>query len=341
MEMGLKWLKGRRRQGWIIFLMAAVVSPPLQVSSSRLVCQLTGRGKAEILGQDSALLLPFDRKVLLYFGDTNLKDGRMIPNSMAETVDRDASDCLNLSYFTDSQGVAKEPLKKEGKEASVWLSAVFTIGKEVYAFYYTVAPGWPQPPATYGTGLAHSTNGGNSFQRTSLLFSPESRFSEVVYALPQLPYLYLLLRTAREGFGSIYLARVKAEKILSPSSYEVWDGEKWTPEIEKATALFDNAGAPSIQWNSYLKKWLAVYTATFSEQGFLSQIEGRTADELTGPWSSPVVLHRCPREPPRQWGSCYNAQHNAVFNKKNGQVIYITASDWLPYNVFLYEITLK
>ncbi len=330
-----------KRIVWIIFFMAGAVLTPLQVANSRLVCQLTGTGKAEIAGQDSALLLPFEKKVLFYFGDTNLKNGKMVPNSRAETVDRDASDCLDLFYLTDAQGVAKEPLKKEEKEATVWLSAVFTTGKEVYAYYYTVAPGWPQPPATFGTGLARSTDGGNSFQRTSLLFSPESRFSEVVYALLQEPYLYLLLRSAKVGAGSIYLARVKAEKILSQNSYEVWNGEKWTRNIEEAEALFDNAGAPSIQWNFYLKRWLAVYTAVFSEQGFLSQIEVRVADKLTGPWSEPMVVYKCPKEPPRQWGSCYNAQHNAVFDKKGGQTIYITATDWLPYNVFLYEITWK
>jgi hypothetical protein len=320
---------------------AATSRDPLRVASSRVVCRLTGHGEAGIKGQDSAVILPFRGKTLLFFGDTTLTAGGMISNSRAETADRDASDCLGLVFLTGDDGVAREPLPKQGEEATVWLLSVFAAGRKVYGFYYTVAPGWPAPPATFGTGLAVSEDSGRSFHRTSLLFPKESLFSEAVYALPRPPFLYLVLRKGDVGYGTIYLARVGLTGILDKSAYRVWDGRGWSPEEKTAKPLFANAGAPTIQWNPYLRKWLGVYTAVLSEQGLLSQLEARTADTLTGPWSAPVVLYKCPKEPPREWGSCYNAHHSAVFDRDRGRTIYVTATDWLPYNVSLYEFALS
>ncbi|MHA2611927.1 MAG: DUF4185 domain-containing protein [bacterium JZ-2024 1] len=318
-----------------------VAIPPLEVSKTRLVCQLTGKGSAGIVGQDAAIILPWKNRILLFFGDTKLSSGGMIPNSMAETFDFRADDCVDLFYLTGGDGVAREPLKKEGKEATVWIHSVFSDRDEIYAFYYTVSPHWPSEPASFGTGLARSKDGGKSFSRTGLRFSPDSLFREIIFALPYGEYIYILLRNPRVGFGSLYLARVKKRRWESAEAYEVWDGKRWVKEEEKAQALFDNAGGTSIQWNAYLGKWLAVYTAVFSGERFLSEIQARTADKITGPWSAPVVLVQCPVEPKREWGSCYAAQHNSVWDAENGKIIYVTASDWLSYNVFLYEVTLK
>ncbi|MFN4181794.1 MAG: DUF4185 domain-containing protein [bacterium] len=315
--------------------------PPLEVSQTRLVCQLTGRGSDGVVGQDAAIILPWKNKILLFFGDTKLSTGKMIPNSMAETTDFRAGDCVDLEYLTDADGVAREPLKKEGKEATVWIHSVFSDGEDIYAYYYTVSPHWPAEPATFGTGLARSSDGGKTFRRTALKFSPDSLFREIVFALFYREHLYLLLRNPRLGFGSIYLARVRKRRWENAGAYEVWDGKRWVKEEKKAQALFDNAGATSIQWNAYLGKWLAVYTVVFSGEKFLSEIWARTADALTGPWSEPVVLLQCPSEPKREWGSCYSAQHNSVWDAENGKIIYITATDWLSYNVFLYEVFLK
>lgn len=325
-------------------LSAAVSSSkdaPFRVESARVICQLTGTGAAGIKGQDSAIIVPFRRKVLFFFGDTTLLSSGMIPNSRAETRDRDGSDCLSLDYTTDEKGIVREVLSQQGEEATVWLHTVFPVDSRIYAFYYTVAPGWPAPPGTFGTGLAVSEDEGRSFRRTTLVFPKESLFSETVYGLVKSPYLYLIPRKGDVDFGSVYLARVRLRDLLKREAYQVWDGASWTIEEKKAAPLFKNASALSIQWNSYLKKWLAVYTAALSEQGLLSQLEARVADHLTGPWSEPVVLYKCPKEPKREWGSCYNAHHNAVFDRNGGRTIYVTATDWMPYNVFLYEFTLS
>ncbi len=318
----------------------AVAPEPFRVESARVVCQLTGNGAAGIKGQDAAVILPFQGKVLFFFGDTTLLSGGMLPNSRAETRDREGSDCLALDYTTNPEGVAREVLSRQGEEATVWLHSVFPVGSRVYAYYYTVAPGWPAPPATFGTGLAVSEDGGRSFVRTPLLFPKDSVFSETVYAVPRPPYLFLVLRKGDVRFGTLYLARVRLREILRKEAYQVWAGASWSASEREAAPLFENAGAPSIQWNPYLRKWLAVYTAVLSEQGLLSQLEARVADELTGPWSAPAILYRCPNEPKREWGSCYNAHHNAVFDRNGGRTIYVTATDWLPYNVYLYEFTL-
>lgn len=325
----------------ILLVSCAIPSYALRVQSARVVCTLTGKGDAGIKGQDAALILPFQGKVLFIFGDTTLLKGGMIPNSRAETADVNAEDCISLNYLTGDDGVAREPLPKQGKEATVWIHSLFSIGRRVYGFYYTVAPGWPSPPATFGTGLAVSEDAARSFRRTSLLFLPDSLFSEIVYALPQPPFLYLFLRKGDVDFGSIYLARVRLSEVLNKSAYRIWDGSGWTRNEKTARSLFTNAGAPTVQWNPYLRKWLAVYTASLSDQGLLSQIEARTADDLSGPWSPPVVLYKCPNQPKREWGSCYNAHHNAVYDRDHGRIIYVTATDWLPYNVLLYEFVLS
>lgn len=82
------------------------------------------------------------------------------------------------------------------------------------------------------------------------------------------------------------IARAPVEQADQRAAYEFHDGTTWQPDIELAAFVFtDFSGPPSISYNPYLRRYLAV-----SGKLLASTIELRTADEITGPWGELVTI---------------------------------------------------
>lgn len=82
------------------------------------------------------------------------------------------------------------------------------------------------------------------------------------------------------------LARAPIAEADVRAAYEFHDGTAWQPDIALAADVYTVfSGPPSISYNPYLQRYLAVSGKILS-----STIELRTAEDVVGPWSEPVTI---------------------------------------------------
>lgn len=98
----------------------------------------------------------------------------------------------------------------------------------------------------------------------------------------------LAFACANAGFLAVAckLARAPVAQAGERAAYTFHDGAGWQPDVALAAdVLTVFSGPPSITWNPYLERYLAV-----SGKILDSTIELRTADDVAGPWSAPVTI---------------------------------------------------
>ncbi len=83
--------------------------------------------------------------------------------------------------------------------------------------------------------------------------------------------------------------------------------------------MLDAASILSVQYNSYLGRWTAIYSAPLSNDVLV-----RTAPEFVGPWSDSTRLFTADRR--GLGGISYDAQVHAELAEGNGQVLYVSYS---------------
>lgn len=372
--MSLQWLIwGERMQNaWAIALIL-ILSFPFQCKSEellvRVVEQMTGtnpKEESQVCGQDSLLFTVLQDRVVFFFGDTVLDNGTTSakkncnaigakypqrPNTMAWTYDKDLSRGVNLTYLGGAVAApVLWPLKTtQRNEATVWVTNAVTIGNDIYGTYYTVAKGWPAPPATFGSGVAVMKQGQSIFNRTNLFFEPNDPFSNFgsMILSPNLDYVYLFRVDDSDGSHKMFLGRVPVSALTSldplvfKSQHQYFTQSGWSQSNSNLVYFFNNTNPPSIGFNKHLNKWVAVSNSIFSEFGLLSEITMRTADDLTGPWSAPIRLYGEKYNPETQpdalFGTVYNPAYLQPFDKDNGRAFYFSATDGAKYNVRLFE----
>jgi len=310
---------------------------------TRQVERCTGDGAispGHVIGQDSAIAVAYGNEVRVFFGDTSVYcEGRQVwlPNSMATTTDLDASDGLDLDYYLP--GLATPVLEPIGQEGTVWLMAVFVHGTDIWAYYLSVLPGWPEVPPL-GAGLAVMREGKPPFVRTGFyVFADDPIYQTgIAHAFVEDGWVHLFGRI-KQGYTSVAtLKRVPLDALERRDAYEFWTTSGWADSPEPLGVLFTEAGSPSVHWSDHHQQYMAVYSVLFSPYGFLSAVAFRTAPALTGPWSDPTLINGAPGT---GWGSNYAASWNPVFSRENGRVVYFTSTDWSAYNVFLYETSFE
>jgi hypothetical protein len=131
-------------------------------------------------------------------------------------------------------------------------------------------------------------------------------------------HLYVFACDGDDGPGhDCRLARVELAGIHERAAWRYWTGDEWSADMDKVKVLFEGAPIMSVQFNEFLGEWLAVYSAPFS-----GKIVGRTAPELTGPWSKEGLLYDTGDDDP------YDAVAHAEYEENDGQVLYVTYSRW-------------
>lgn len=129
----------------------------------------------------------------------------------------------------------------------------------------------------------------------------------------------------------VFLARVASSQIEDVTKYEYLldSSPTWDTDPKNAKMLFDgNANELSISYNRYLGKFIAVYPfigkakQNGSVEHFLEEIHLRFADNIWGPWSDPIVIHKCRKSCPND--VCYAAKEHPEFCEEQGKVIYVT-----------------
>jgi hypothetical protein len=140
----------------------------------------------------------------------------------------------------------------------------------------------------------------------------------------------------------MFLARTRPDRIDDLTSYEYLVEAptadrpgvqpRWSRQFQPTATLFDSApNEMSASFNPYLRKYVAIHT--YHRE---NKIVARTADRLTGPWSSPMVVYR-----PKvgEGDLVYAAKEHPELASEAGRVVYITFINSATYVPQLIEVT--
>jgi hypothetical protein len=135
------------------------------------------------------------------------------------------------------------------------------------------------------------------------------------------------------------LARAPLESVLDRSTWEYWDGDAWSRDINAAEALFSGAPILSVAWNAHLARYTAVYSEPLS-----NDVSIRTAPDLWGPWSDAETLFVADRKSDE--GTVYDAYLHGEYEEDGGRVIYVSHSrptgvGWFGAEIALVRVELE
>ena len=337
---------------------------PVVVVADRMVCSLLGdqQGMAGVTGEDGAHSVALDGVVFWNFGDTVLSKGRLNPNGIGWSGDRDASDCISLVPKGESTGAVALLSKAPDDELTVWpLGMEATSPDRVYFYYASIVGGSEDDAQVAGVGLAsfdpHTLEAERAFDG-KLPWRAGTPLPFRTYADDE--YVYIFLDASREEWSTqTILARVPKDQIEALGSYEYWEPggpeqtgtwvsglwnegtDSWSPLIQTIDPLWSQPGRHNgieVAYNGYLGRWLAVYTSAF-----MTTLNIRAAEELTGPWDGPeTVAVDCPAFHPPQSDPfiCYSGAQHELYARDGGRTIYVSYSNGDDYQVYLHELRL-
>lgn len=130
------------------------------------------------------------------------------------------------------------------------------------------------------------------------------------------------------AYGCDYNSGCKLGQVAPSSAQDrsAWSfyagGGNWSAQIGDAISVFNDANILSVSWNAFLQRYLAVYSAPFSQNVVI-----RTSVNPEGPWSSEIVAFVA-MQPTS--GNVYDARAHAEYDSNSGQTIYVTYSRSTP-----------
>lgn len=115
------------------------------------------------------------------------------------------------------------------------------------------------------------------------------------------------------------LAKVDPANVVDLSAWSYYTGNgNWSPQINNAVSVFDDANIVSVSWNDYLQQYVAVYSQVLSQNVVM-----RTAPAPEGPWSREVTAFVAMQP---SSGNVYDAHAHSEYDANGGQTIYVTYS---------------
>ena len=300
----------------------------------------------------------FRGKSLWVFGDTilntpNEQNQRMLSSSCAATWDLDAGDGLaGFEEPVDAVGAPRQffPYTEEEREFNdqhrgvncqvtpcgsrwaIWPGAIVVDqGKGLaYVFYHKVLV---EPGKFNFTTVGHSISVLEGLEAQAhrpvfdvdgdyptLMFSGPGGFASAAVVAGDTVYVYgcelreeLYVKPCRMG-------RVPLEQILQPNAWRFYAGGNWLQDYRKATDLFDGNDMMSVFYNSYLDKYLAIYSKPLEAVTLM-----RWAQHPSGPWSMPLELF-ANEAPVNDFGWVYDALAHPELEQDNGRIIYVSYS---------------
>lgn len=273
-------------------------------------------------------------ETVLVFGDTfGSNGGFWRSNVLGFSTDDDPSDGVTIDrMITDANGHAREILpsrKVDFDEMTVIPTYGISLGDRMVLHYMSVSH-WGEPGHwdLGKSGLAFSDDDGETWTYdTDAIWPGDSNFSQV--AMEEFEGYIYIWGIPGGRYGGVQLARVASENLLDLKVWEYWSDGSWVQEIKRAEQIIPpNVGELSVRWNSYYEKWIMMYLN--DPQGL---IELRTAEEITGPWSDPMIAARATDYP-----ALYAPYMYPLWN--DGPDIYFNMSLFGPYQVFLLKTRL-
>jgi Domain of unknown function (DUF4185) len=119
------------------------------------------------------------------------------------------------------------------------------------------------------------------------------------------------------------LGKVNPANVLDRSAWSYYAGNgNWSSQVGDAVPVFTGDNILSVAWNIYVKRYIAVYSASFSQNVMM-----RTAPDPEGPWSDELIAFTAMQ--PAQ-GNVYDAHAHPEYDANSGQTIYVTYSRSTP-----------
>lgn len=252
------------------------------------------------------------------------------PNALAKSTDGNLADGMTLNYVVNTGGVRKAMLNKQGNEVAVIPTAGVHVGSTDYLFYMAVnswgtdAGAW----TTNGQGIATSTDGGNTWSRSSTVWSNSGGDANFQQAAAEnyAGYVYVY-GTPNGRFGSAYLSKVPEGSLLTKSAYRYWNGSAWVTGSANATPITDvGVGEMSVFYDSQLSTWIMTYLNQNA-----GAIVARTAPAAEGPWSTEQTIVA---------NASWTTYGAFIHPWSNGTDLYFVESQWGTYQTYLMHTTI-
>lgn len=302
-----------------------------------------------------------NRQILMAFGDTtgycSVHGHQWRYNTLFRSSDTDLSDGISVADGVLGNRYSGSPvwapnlskqlinsIKRAPEETSIIPTAGISVGGNQYVNFMSVRqwrghgdwttnfsalavspdngehwgiyPGTVRTPAPDSMAGARYVPGNENFQQGAFLRGNDG-------------YLYSFGTPAGRG-GSAYLSRVPEGTVPDVTKYQYWHfsddtGGSWvTGDPGAATVVIPGpVGEMSVQYNTYLKQYLALYT-----NGGNNSVVARTAPALEGPWSPEQTLVNQFQIPGGIYGPFLHPW-------STGKDVYFTLSLWSAYNVML------
>lgn len=284
-------------------------------------------------------------KILTAFGDTfgtlygpGGGGDEWRSNVLLRSSDHNLDDGVGFdSAVVDGTGMAKEliPSRKiSGDEMTTIPTAGISVGTRQYMAFMSVrswgaAGMWD----TNYNRIAYSDDDGETWnsvdgptwQNNAAGVDP---FQMVAFEKHG-GYVYMF-GTPNGRQGAVHLARVIESQILEKAAWTYWNGSEWKSGDDTSAAEIIPAmnSELSVQYNAYTGKWL-LSTLDGKDPGTMLL---RTADSPTGPWTAGQVIATA-ADFPGLYGSYLHPW-------SDGPNLYISMSQWNPYNTFLIRVQL-
>lgn len=314
--------------------------------------------RSDIVGRDGGYSAVFQGKSVWLYGDTFLAApdalGRtLISNSWSWTTDLDAS--VGITGFLERDDAAGAPTmilpetaaeqtfnaahqgnpcqaQPCGARWAVWPGAIVTDSARNRAliFYMLVYA----KPGTFnfqalGVSVAIWSDWLTQPQRPTitatadhpdLLFSQtEPPFGSAAFAEGDTLYTYGCGTAGVEK--ACVLAKVGMASVLERSVWAFYaGGGRWSARLDAAVPLFSGNSIMNVSWNGFVQRYVAVYSAPFSERVML-----RTARRPEGPWSGEVLAFAA-LPPVGRSGSVYDAQAHPELTLDGGRRMFVSYS---------------
>jgi len=329
-----------------------------------------------VLGRDGGYSALFQNRSIWIFGDTIIKPSDhsapdLLSNSCAWTTDRDAGD--GISGFKPCQDACGIPLelfpftaeelafnREHGSEScpsepcgarwALWPGAVISDSADnrlLLFFKKVLVKAGVLNFQTAGHGMAVWRRLDETPERIGqdpgekspeLMFGQnEPAFGSAAIVVNSIAYVF---GCSLDGYSKpCRLARVPLATITDRGAWDFYSAsQQWQKAIDGSKVVLNGNDMMSVSYNSYLKRYLAVYSQPMGTGVML-----RTAKKPEGPWSKPLKAFDA-LAPANAIGWIYDAMEHPEYARENGRVIYITYSrqtDSLTFELRLVSVVLQ
>jgi hypothetical protein len=323
-----------RRAALLAFLAGCAALPPQQWTSKPLPDQDDRFLREDSLwrGGDAVYSVPITRdRILWLFGDTFIappggvgrSGSRMVRNTIA--IQKLPGD--PVPFWRSEAGRPGDAFKPASGEGWLWPLSGMRIGSRLqlfmmqmtakgegafgFAFSKSVILTVENPddePAHWKTqqrDLPHSL----PRDRGNVFFGGASVLLDTVL------YVFGVQEDSSKGMDAkgIIVAKVNADALADFPTWRFFTGTDWSAELPRAKALH-YGGSIEMSVTPLNDGFVSIYT----RQGMSPEILLRRAPKPEGPWSEPIVVHRCPEPGWNKNYFCYAAKaHPELAAAKN------------------------